>query len=135
LQNGETYEFQDQDILNEAVNGSFYKLPGYLNGLPESLIKDQGELIHFAGSSKPWMPDSQRIGTERWRQNCFVAISKIESLKKRIRFKVEIQSESQTKNLLKSIIRFFLKDSYRIESQFLISEIGLALNKLKGFQS
>jgi lipopolysaccharide biosynthesis glycosyltransferase len=135
LQNGKTYEFQDQDILNEAVNGSFYKLPGYLNGIPESLIKDQGELIHFAGSSKPWMPDSQRIGTERWRQNCFVAISKIESLKKRIRFKIEIQSESQIKNVLKSIIRFFLKESYRRESQFLISEIGLALNKLKGFQS
>jgi lipopolysaccharide biosynthesis glycosyltransferase len=106
-----------------------------LNGIPESLIKDQGELIHFAGNSKPWMPDSQRIGTERWRKNCLVAISKIESLKKRIRFKIEIQSESQIKNLLKSTIRFFLKESYRIESQFLISEIGLALNKLKGFQS
>jgi lipopolysaccharide biosynthesis glycosyltransferase len=135
LQNGKTYEFQDQDILNETVNGFFHKLPEYLNAIPESLLKDQGELIHFAGSSKPWMPESKRIGTERWRQNCLVAILKIENLKNRIRFKVEIQSESQIKNLIKSIIRFFLKERYRIESQFLLSEIGIALNKLKGFQS
>ena len=135
LQNEKTYEFQDQDILNEAVNGSFHKLPEYLNAIPESLVKDQGELIHFAGSSKPWMPNSKRIGTERWRQNCLVAILKIENVKNRIRFKVEIQSESQIKNLLKNVIRFFLKERFRKESQFLLSEIGFALNKLKGFQS
>ena len=135
LQNEKTYEFQDQDILNEVVNGSFHKLPEYLNAIPESLVKDQGELIHFAGSSKPWMPNSKRIGTERWRQNCLVAILKIENVKNRIRFKVEIQSESQIKNLLKNVIRFFLKERFRKESQFLLSEIGFALNKLKGFQS
>ena len=134
LKDGKTYIFHDQDILNKVVNGSFHKLPGNLNSIPEALTEDKGELIHFAGSSKPWMPNCNRIGVERWQQNCLTAILKIEGIKNSTRLKIDNESAFKIRNGLKKLIKFFLKESYRIESQTLRSEIEFSLNKLRSLQ-
>lgn len=131
LQNGKTYEFHDQDVLNQVINGSYYVLPSYLNKIPEDMNNDQGELIHFAGSSKPWMSDSIRIGTERWRSNCSKSISIIENVKLGMRFRVEFPSHYRIMNFLKMVFRLFLPKQYRAETKALIAELEDVLFNLR----
>jgi lipopolysaccharide biosynthesis glycosyltransferase len=55
--------------LNLVTKGHYGRLNRKWNQIPENGTLDLNGNIHFAGSEKPWSPNSRRNGSEVWLQS------------------------------------------------------------------
>lgn len=99
-------KYQEQDLLNLVTRGHYGRLDRKWNQIPENCTLDLKGNIHFAGSEKPWSPNSRRSGSELWLQN---AADLLGTVLKSSRYKLNNALYHKSLNTSSAILNHLIK--------------------------